>query len=46
MMMCASAASRCFDRGDIDLAHLHHGVERTLGRRAVRIGDGGDQRAV
>jgi len=27
-----------FNRSDVDLAHPHHGVERTLGRRGMRIG--------
>lgn len=34
----ASAAPSRFDRGDVDLAHLHHRVECTLGRRTVGIG--------
>jgi hypothetical protein len=31
--------------GHIDLAHLHHGLERTLGRRTVRVADGFDEDA-
>src|SRR5690606_11200841 len=32
-----------FDLGDVDLAHLHHRVERALGGLAVWVGDGFDQ---
>src|SRR5262252_8745108 len=28
-----------FDRGDVDLSHVHHRLESALGRRAIRIGD-------
>ena len=27
-----------FDRGDVDLFHAHHRVERALGGRAIRVG--------
>src|SRR5690348_12437952 len=33
------AGRGCFDRRDVDLAHLHHGLERAL--RLRRIGVGG-----
>src|SRR5574338_1359088 len=41
----ASAAPSGFDRGDVDLSHLHHGFERALRRRSIRIGDRGRQGA-
>src|SRR6185312_13084726 len=34
-----SAAPRGLDRGDVDLRHGHHGVERTLGGGGVGVGD-------
>src|SRR5689334_15785230 len=34
----ALALERCFDPGDVDLAHRHHCLERTLGSRLVGIG--------
>src|SRR5207249_10859882 len=34
-----SAPPRRLDRRDVDLSHCHHRVERTLGRRAIWIGD-------
>src|SRR5688500_7529984 len=33
-----STAARSLDRGDVDLPHLHHRVERSLGGGAVGIG--------
>ena len=41
----ASAAPGRFNRGDVDLLHLHHRFEGALGCRAVRVGDGGHQGA-
>src|SRR5687767_5173711 len=32
-------ASRGFDRGDVDLRHLHHRIERPLCSRGIRIRD-------
>src|SRR6266702_7536089 len=32
------SASRCFDRGDVDLFHFHHRLERALRGRTIRIG--------
>ena len=40
-----SAAPSRFDRSDVDLSHLHHGFERALGHRSIRIGDRGRQGA-
>src|SRR3546814_7197197 len=37
---CALPASRRLDRGDVDLAHLHHGVEGAFGRGSVGAGEG------
>src|SRR3546814_2884050 len=37
---CALPASRRLDRGDVDLAHLHPGVEGAFGRGSVGAGDG------
>src|SRR5512141_3055753 len=34
-----STAARRFDCSDVDLFHLHHGIERALGGRAIGIGD-------
>src|SRR5437016_7871961 len=33
-----STAACRFDRGDINLGHLHHRIERALGGSAIRIG--------
>ena len=42
----ARLAPQCrFDRSDVDLAHAHHRVERTLGRCPIRAGIGGRQNA-
>jgi hypothetical protein len=32
------SASCCFDRGDVDLFHFHHRLERALRGRTIRIG--------
>ncbi len=40
-----SAAPGGFDRGDVDLAHVHHRIEGALGGDAVGVGDGIDQHA-
>src|SRR3546814_93447 len=37
---CALPASRRLDRGDVDLAHLHHGVQDAFGRGSVGAGEG------
>lgn len=34
----ASTTSRRFDRRDVDLSHLHHGIERPLDSGAVGVG--------
>src|SRR5690606_35415482 len=40
-----SAPTRRLDGGDVDLAHLHHRVERALGRGTIRVGPGVGERA-
>src|SRR5512134_1991619 len=40
-----SAAPGRFDRSDVDLSHLHHRFEGALGRRAIGIGERGNQGA-
>jgi hypothetical protein len=38
-MLSISATTRRLDRGDVDLFHLHHCIERSLGGSSVGIGD-------
>ncbi len=35
-----STAKRRLDRGDIDVSHLHHRIERALGGSGIGVGDG------
>ena len=37
-LSASSSVPRRFDRGDVDLSHLHHRLERALGGRTVGIG--------
>src|ERR687895_1278603 len=39
------ASPRGLDCGDVDLSHRHHRFERTLGRRAIGVGDRFDEDA-
>jgi len=42
-----STAARRFDCRDVELCHLHHRIERALGRSTIGVGDGfrqGDRR--